>query len=58
MSVPVCINRTLAVQYGVLLFRLPTAELPFSYHHPSFITGTIAINPVDKEVTFLTCTVH
>ena len=53
MCVPVCINRKLAVQYGVLLIRLPRAVLPFSYHHPSFIIGTIAINPVDKEVTFI-----
>ena len=53
MCVPVCINRTLAVQYGVVLILLPIAGNLFSYHHPSFIIGTIAINPVDKEVTFI-----
>ena len=53
MCVPVCINRTLAVQYGVLLILLPIAGNLFSYHHPSCIIGTIVITPVDKEVTFI-----
>ena len=51
--VPVCIKLKLAVQYGVLLIVLPNAGNLFSYHHPSFIIGTIVINPVDKEVTFI-----
>ena len=46
-------NRTLAVQYGVLLIRLPIAGNLFSYHHPSCITGATVIIPVDKEVTFI-----
>ena len=58
MYVPVCINRTLAVQYGVLLILLPTAAIQFSYHHPSCIFGTTAIIPVNKEVTFIFCTVR
>ena len=53
MCVPGCINRTLAVQYGVLLILLPLALLQFSYHHPSCIFGTTVIIPVDKEVTFI-----
>ena len=58
MCVPVCINRKLAVQYGVLLILLPNAVLQFSYHHPSCIFETTAIIPVDKEVTFIMWTVH
>ena len=56
MNVPVCINRKLAVQYSVLLILLPITVIQISYHHPSCIFGTTAIIPVDKEVTFIICT--
>ena len=58
MCVPVCINRKLAVQYGVPLILLPLAENQFSYHHPSCIFGTTVIISVDKEATFIFCTIH
>ena len=54
VSVPVGVNRFLAVQYNILGRQetfLPTADMSSDDHHPPIISLTSPIVPVDKEAT-------